>query len=105
MEMTIDQLVEMKVKEELAKHRLEPRKISQSWLDLRKEIDEYIKNNKYRDDNIQYSTLLSTIHKPIKWILGLRKIDEMTDEQSVVAREVFYYLREKKFHEKLKESK
>lgn len=102
-EMTIEELIEKKVQEELSKYRTEPRRLSDGWLTLRKQITIYIHENT-RENNISFSGLQEVFYKPIKYILGLKRIDEMTNEQAIVAREIFEFLKNKKYEESKQEA-
>ena len=92
-ELSIDELVSLKVKEELEKYQRVGKRLSDGWLNLRKEIDEFIRNNMKKRTGMSFATCQNSIYSPIKIILGINRIDEMTDDQAEVARDIFYYIK------------
>lgn len=92
-EILIDELVTLKVREELAKYQNPTKRISDGWLKLRHEINTYISEEMCHRTHMSHSTCLNAIYSPIKIILGISRIDEMTSEEAAIARDVFNYLR------------
>lgn len=91
--LSIDDLVALKVKEELAKYDKRHIRISDGWLKLRKEISDYI-NFEMRDaTGMGFYACQKVFYDPIKAVTGVGRIDELSDEQVEVANEVFVYLR------------
>lgn len=74
------------------------------WIDLRKEIDTYIRSSVYGIEgkgdglsyNPAYSGWVNAIHLPIKLALNLRYIHEMKEEQVPIAREIFEIIKKRR---------
>lgn len=92
-ELSIDDLVAAKVKEELSKYQGCYRRISDEWIKLRKEINDYIRNDMKTLTGMSYTTCQNSIYTPIRIILGVSRIDEINDDQAKIARDVFYYVK------------
>lgn len=96
--LSIDELIAVKVQQELAKYRPSHRKISDGWLNLREEILSYCRDNNniaHKDKFYTYESVKQSIYAPIRYILKLSRLDDMTEEQAVIAREVFEYIKNK----------
>lgn len=94
-DLSIDDLVALKVKEELSKYDKRYQRISDGWLKLRKEIRTYIMNEMRDRTGLSFYTCQKAFYDPIKVILGISRIDEMTDEQALIARDVYLFIRNK----------
>ncbi|ANZ98146.1 hypothetical protein BFC20_10740 [Brochothrix thermosphacta] len=89
---SIEEFVAFKVKQELSKQKPKQRQISKKWLDLRKEINDFVKSELEIRTNMSYNYCQQTLYLPIKSILGIDRIDDMTDEQAVIASKVVDYI-------------
>lgn len=89
---SIEEFVAFKVKQELSKQKPKQRQISKKWLDLRKEINDFVKSELEIRTNMSYNYCQQTFYLPIKSILGIDRIDDMTDEQAVIASKVVDYI-------------
>lgn len=93
----LKRLIQQGIKEELAeRHR--PRTVS-GWLRLRKEIDEYCQSQK--DGQVPgkaraYGTIQNSIYLPIKTTLGLYRIDEMSEQEVPIAKEIFEFIKKER---------
>ena len=72
---------------ELSKNDNEP-KISPDWRKLSKEIQEFIKV-RVKKDGIGYMTIQDAIYRPIKYVLGLKDVRQITADQVPTARKIF----------------
>ncbi|MBB1085318.1 hypothetical protein, partial [Limosilactobacillus fastidiosus] len=68
--------------------RNEP-KINPDWRKLQKEIGDYCMNTRKQGQGI--TTIQNAIYNPIKLILDLRRVNDMTAEQVPVARKIFEF--------------
>ncbi|MGK9301503.1 hypothetical protein [Melissococcus plutonius] len=92
-QLSIDKLVELKVKSEMSKYQLNHRRISDEWLKLRNEISNYIQHEMMLLTEMSYVTCQNAIYNPIKIILGVNRIDDITGAQTVIAKQVFLYIK------------
>lgn len=76
---------------ELSKKDNEP-KISPDWRKLSKEIQEFIKV-RVKKDGIGYMTIQDAIYRPIKYVLGLKDVRQITADQVPTARKIFEFIR------------
>ncbi|WP_076634866.1 hypothetical protein [Lactiplantibacillus plantarum] len=84
----LSRLIDRRIEERLA--ATNKRRTCDGWLKLRKEISDYCFEIKdAHDDYIAFSGIQGAIYAPIKYALGLRRIDEMTNDQSISARRIF----------------
>lgn len=88
----LESLVKQQVQEELRRHYTP--KVVTGWLQLRKQIDEYCKSHMYsgKRRRTSYSSIQQMFYVPIKKVLDLYRIDEMSEEQVTIAREIFEFL-------------
>lgn len=88
----LNRIVKRQVYEAL--NRRNTPKISTGWLQLRKQIDSYCHehmSSKWRRKT-SYSSVQQMFYVPIKKILDLHRIDEMSEEQVSIAKEIFDFL-------------
>ena len=92
---TIDELVQKKVAEELAKYDYVPKPaVSEKWKKLRKEISYYCDvNASQRNNEDGATTIKDAIYKAIRWSVDIHRINEMSDEQAESARNVFEFIK------------
>ncbi|MGK9332603.1 hypothetical protein QQG09_09145, partial [Melissococcus plutonius] len=93
-QLSIDELVELKVKAEMSKYQLDHRRVSDEWIKLRNEINDYIRYEMELLTKMSYATCQNAIYNPIKIILGVSRIDDMTDAQTAIAKQVFLYIKD-----------
>ena len=84
------------VKEQVyeALNRRNTPKISTGWLQLRKQIDSYCHDHmssSWRKKR-SYSSVQQMFYIPIKKVLDLHRIDEMSEDQVPIAKEIFDFL-------------
>lgn len=91
-DLSIDELVSLKVKEELSKYQGNYRRVSDGWVELRKEIDTYIREEMREQTKMSYTTCQNSIYGPIKIIIGVSRVDMMTNEQARIARDIYKYV-------------
>lgn len=68
---------------------LRDKKVSRSWLALRKEICNYCEDN---SENVRWTTLQTKIYDAIRACLDISRLDDMTDGQALRAREIFKFI-------------
>lgn len=73
--------------------RKEP-KISPDWRKLSKEIEQYSMLGK-KQLGVGYQSVHNAIFYPIKFVLRLKNINDMTADQVPIAREIFEFIKEK----------
>ncbi|WP_323058346.1 hypothetical protein [Limosilactobacillus reuteri] len=90
--MIIERQVKRQVYEALNK-RTTP-KISTGWLQLRKQIDSYCHDHMSSNwrRKTSYSSVQQMFYIPMKKILDLHRIDEMSEDQVPIAQEIFKFL-------------
>lgn len=69
-------------------------KISPDWQKLSKEIDKYIKANMQRGNG--YGKIRDSIYFPIKYVLGLKDIRQITADQVPTARKIFEFIKQQR---------
>lgn len=79
---------------ELNKKDNEP-KISPDWRKLSKEIQEFIKV-RVKKDGIGYMTIQDAIYRPIKYVLGLKDVRQITADQVPTARKIFEFIKQQR---------
>lgn len=79
---------------ELSKKDNEP-KISPDWRKLSKEIQEFIKV-RVKKDGIGYMTIQDAIYRPIKYVLGLKDVRQITADQVPAARKIFEFIKQQR---------
>ena len=79
---------------ELSKKDNEP-KISPDWRKLSKEIQEFIKV-RVKKDGIGYMTIQDAIYRPIKYVLGLKDVRQITADQVPTARKIFEFIKQQR---------
>ena len=79
---------------ELSKKDNEP-KISPDWRKLSKEIQEFIKV-RVKKDGIGYMTIQDAIYRPIKYVLGLKDVRQITADQVPTARKIFELIKQQR---------
>ena len=79
---------------ELSKKDNEP-KISPDWRKLSKEIQEFIKA-RVKKDGIGYMTIQDAIYRPIKYVLGLKDVRQITADQVPTARKIFEFIKQQR---------
>ena len=79
---------------ELSKKDNEP-KISPDWRKLSKEIQEFIKV-RVKKDGIGYMTIQDAIYRPIKYVLGLKNVRQITADQVPTARKIFEFIKQQR---------
>lgn len=79
---------------ELSKKDNEP-KISPDWRKLSKEIQEFIKVQ-VKKDGIGYMTIQDAIYRPIKYVLGLKDVRQITADQVPTARKIFEFIKQQR---------
>lgn len=92
---TIDQLVQERVDQELAKYNIRKKvsaPICKGWLKLRKEIDRFC-HEESGDMGFSYQSVQNAIYFPIKFALHLRRIDQITSEQVDTAQQIFEFIK------------
>lgn len=74
--------------------RNEP-KISPDWRKLSDEIRDFIKSRtaNTNKDGVGYMTIQNSIYMPIKYILGLKDVRQITADQVPTARKIFEFIR------------
>ena len=82
---------------ELSKKNNEP-KISPDWRKLSKEIQEFIKV-RVKKDGIGYMTIQDAIYRPIKYVLGLKDVRQITADQVPTARKIFEFIKQQREEE------
>ncbi|MCP9313844.1 hypothetical protein [Liquorilactobacillus satsumensis] len=94
-EPTLDELVEMKVNKILRKKGYsDKRRICAGWLKLSAEISEYCTENV--EPGFAFSYVQNSIYYPIKYVLGLRRIDDIAEQDIKLARAIFYFIKNKR---------
>lgn len=66
------------------------KKVSPSWIALRKEIRNYCEND---SDNVRWTTLQSKIYDTIRACLNISRLDDMTDSQVIRAGNAFKFIK------------
>ena len=79
---------------ELSKKDNEP-KISPDWRKLSKEIQEFIKV-RVKKDGIGYMSIQDAIYRPIKYVLGLKDVRQITADQVPTARKIFEFIKQQR---------
>ena len=79
---------------ELSKKDNEP-KISPDWRKLSKEIQEFIKV-RVKKDGIGYMTIQDAIYRPIKYVLGLKDVRQITADQVPTARKILEFIKQQR---------
>lgn len=79
---------------ELSKKDNEP-KISPDWRKLSKKIQEFIKV-RVKKDGIGYMTIQDAIYRPIKYVLGLKDVRQITADQVPTARKIFEFIKQQR---------
>ena len=69
------------------------KKVSRSWIALRKEIRNYCEND---SENVRWATLQSKIYDAIRACLNISRLDDMTDEQVLRAQNVFNFIKQER---------
>lgn len=75
------------------------KKVSRSWIALRKEIRSYCENeieSHKNVRNIRWVTLQSEIYDTIRACLNISRLDNMTDRQAVRARAAFNFIKQER---------
>ncbi|WP_304682809.1 hypothetical protein [uncultured Limosilactobacillus sp.] len=70
-------------------------KISPDWRKLSKEIQEFIKV-RVKKDGIGYMTIQDAIYRPIKYVLGLKDVRQITADQVPTARKIFEFIKQQR---------
>lgn len=70
-------------------------KISPDWRKLSKEIQEFIKV-RVKKDGIGYMTIQDAIYRPIKYVLGLKNVRQITADQVPTARKIFEFIKQQR---------
>lgn len=69
------------------------RKVSPSWIALRKEIRNYCESN---SESVRWTTLQSKIYDTIRACLNISRLDDMTDNQVTRARNAFRFIKQER---------
>lgn len=69
------------------------KKVSRSWIALRKEIRNYCEND---SENVRWTTLQSKIYDTIRACLNISRLDDMTDSQVTRARNAFRFIKQER---------
>lgn len=79
---------------ELSKKDNEP-KISPDWRKLSDEIRDFIKSRtaNTNKDGVGYATIQNSIYMPIKYVLGLKDVRQITADQVPTARKIFEFIK------------
>ncbi len=70
------------------------RKVSRSWIALRKEIGSYCQDD---SKSIRWPTLQTKIYDAIRACLDISRLDEMTEEQVPKAKKVFEFIKQERW--------
>jgi len=89
--LSIDELVAIKVKEELSKYAPNYKPVSKEWVELRKEIDSFIRNTMIGKSKYSYSTCQNQIYTTIRSITECSRIDMLEGQDVETARRIFNF--------------
>lgn len=89
--LSIDELVALKVKEELSKYAPNYKPVSKEWIELRKEINDFIHDEMVKKSKYSYSTCSSQIYTTIRSITECSRVDDLEGQDIETARRVFEF--------------
>lgn len=69
------------------------KKVNCSWIVFRKEIENYCRNN---SKNVRWPTLQTKIYDAIRACLDISRLDDITDEQVLRARNIFEFIKQER---------
>lgn len=80
-----------KMTADILSKRNEP-KINPDWRALSKEITEYCSSTAEKGKG--WATIQNAIYNPIKFVLDLRRVNDITSDQVPVARKIFEFIKQ-----------
>ena len=80
---------------ELLKKDNEP-KVSTEWQQLSREIADYCKEQSKDYDQPAFTTILNAIYNPIRYVLGVHKINKIRGTEVDEARKIFEFIKQER---------
>ncbi|WP_304133708.1 hypothetical protein [Limosilactobacillus coleohominis] len=91
--MTKEEKLEIaKMAAEILRKDSEP-KVTTEWRQLSREISEYCKKQSEDYDQPAYVTIQNAIYNPIRYILGVHKVNTLRGKEVDKAREIFEFIK------------
>lgn len=97
--MTKEEKLEIaKMAAEILRKDSEPKvtKVTTEWRQLSREISEYCKKQSEDYDQPAYLTIQSAIYNPIRYILGVHKVNTLRGKEVDKAREIFEFIKQQR---------
>lgn len=71
-------------------------KTSTEWQQLQREIAEYISEESDKAGNPAYTTIQNAIYNPIRYVLGVHKINTIRGKEVDEARKIFEFIKQQR---------
>ncbi|MEY8441846.1 hypothetical protein AALA17_04200 [Lactobacillaceae bacterium 24-114] len=71
-------------------------KVTTEWQQLSREIKDYCENQSKDYDQPAYTTIQNAIYNPIRFVLGVHRIDTLRGEEVDTARKIFEFIKQQR---------